>query len=171
MSYFWLGFGVSFGTVLAIAVSVVVYTLGRRWKESEQVAVLKREFNLNIKRIDKLLGELTKYRSAINADDDYIGYLDLSRFVWNTAQNMLSSGLIYRYLRDDEDIDKLLFMFSNLSFRMSEYVNNVVIQKKKERDKKKAVAQLNFYEDQLKTYRKDLEVMMGKLRRGKLEGK
>jgi len=171
MSYFWLGFGISFGTVLGIVVGAVVYMLGQRWKEGAQVAVLKRELNLNIKRIDKLLDELTKYRSAVSAHDVYFGYLDLSRFVWNTGLNMLSSGLIYRYLRDDEDIDKLLVMFSNLSYRMSEYANDVVIKKDKERNEVEALKQLNFYEDQLKGYRKDLEVMIGKLRRGKLEGK
>lgn len=47
---------------------------------------------------------------------------------------MLSSGLIYRYLRDDEDIDKLLVMFSKLSCTMSKYVNDVVIKKNKERN-------------------------------------
>ena len=171
MSYFWLGFGISFGTVLGIVVGLVVYMLGQRWKEGAQVAVLKREFNLNIKRIDNLLDELTKYRSALSAHDVYVGYLDLSRFVWNTGLNMLSSGLIYRYLREDEDIDKLLFMFSNLSYRMSQHVNDIVIKKSKERNETEALKQLNFYEDQLKVYRKDLEVMIGKLRRGKLEGK
>ena len=167
MNYFWLGFGVSFGTVLGIVAGLVVYRMGEWWKQKEKVAILKREFSLNIKKIDGLLDELNKYRSKIAAEDEYFEYLDLSRFVWGTAQNMLYSGLIYKYLKDDEDIDKLQIMFSNLSLMMSRHINDKVINRSKGRDKKEAVKQLDFFEEQLKGYKKDLNRVLEKFPRDK----
>lgn len=163
MNYFWIGFGTTFGTILGIVISFVVYQLIQWRKKRQKIAVLKRELALNFKKIEGFLQQLIRYRSRIASKDIFSEYLDLSRFLWQTAQNMFYSGLIFEYLKEDEDIKNLQVMFVQLSVGMSEFINKKVIQPSGDRDPIEAGRQLDFYEQQLNNWKTNLKKIIDKL--------
>lgn len=163
MNYFWMGVGTTFGTILGIVVSLVVYQVIQWRKKREKIVVLRRELALNLKKIEGLLQQLIRYRSKVASKDYFSEYLDLSRFLWRTAQNMLYSGLLFEYLKEDEDINNLQIMFFQLSVGMSEFVNTRVIQSSRDRDSIEAGRQLDFYEQQLNNWKTNLRKIIDKL--------
>lgn len=167
MHYFLTGVGTALGTILGIVVSLIVYQLIQWKKKREKIVVLRRELALNLKKIEGLLQQLIRYRSKIASKDSFSEYLDLSRFFWHTAQNMLYSGLFFEYLKEDEDINNLQIMSVQLSVGMSEFVNTKVIQLSKDRDPIEAGRQLDFYEQQLNNYKKNLKKIIDKLSKKK----
>lgn len=164
MNYLLQGFGVFLGVLAGTAVTLLTGWFIERRSESQKLKNLKFEFNLNIKKIDRWLEEITAYRNAVNGDalDIYAGYFDLSRIVYVTANDMFLTGLLYKYL-DHDDIGKLQVIFSEFSLYGENYLNNQIAQNKANFNKPKAVQDVNFWEKKFKDHKKTLEEIQKKL--------
>lgn len=164
MNYLLQGFGVFLGVLAGTAVTLLTQWIIQRRRESQKLKNLKFEFELNIKKIDRWLEEITAYRNAVNGDTlhMYAGYFDLSRFVSVTANDMFLTGLLYRYL-DHDDIGNLQVLFSEFSLYGENYLNNQIAQNKANFNKAKAVQDVNFWEKKFKDHKKTLEQILKKL--------
>ncbi len=173
MNYFLQGFGVFLGVVAGVAITLITQWINERRKESLKVKNLKFEFELNIKKINQWLEEITKYRNAVNGDalNNYFGYFDLSRFVSVTANDMFSSGLLYKYL-DHDDIGKVQVIYSEFSVAWETILNNQVMQYKVKATqdlaawphlKADVVVNVNFWENKFKEHKKTLQDILKKL--------
>ncbi|HUU41155.1 MAG TPA: hypothetical protein VMW42_09450, partial [Desulfatiglandales bacterium] len=155
MNYFLQGFGVFLGVIAGVAITLITQWINEKRKESQKVKNLKFEFELNIKKINKCLEEITTYRNALNGDalNNYFGYFDLSRFVSVTANDMFWSGLLYKYL-DHDTIGKLQVIYSEFSLAWEDILNKQVNQNKMKandlsawpRVKSEVVSDVNFWE-------------------------
>lgn len=171
MNYFLQGFGVFLGVVAGVAITLITQWINEKSKESQKVKNLKFEFDLNIKKIDKWLEEINKYRNAVNGDvlNNYFGYFDLSRFVSVTANNMFLSGLLYKYL-DYDAIGKLQVIYSEFSPAWEDLINKQVTQNKGKavdlstwpRFKGEVVANVDFWEKKFKEHKTTLEGILKK---------
>ncbi|MCP4365304.1 MAG: hypothetical protein GY800_08420 [Planctomycetes bacterium] len=164
MNYFLLGLSVFLGVIAGTAVTIATQMFFQWKSEKHKLSNLKFEFMLNIKKIDGFLNELTKYRNAVNGDslNMYFGYFDLSRVVSVIANDMFSSGLMYRYLTH-EDIGKVQVVFSELSLNGENYINNQITQSKAQFDKQKAVGDVDFWEKKFKDHKKTFQEILSKL--------
>lgn len=164
MNYLLQGFGVFLGVLAGTAVTLLTQWIIQRRRESQKLKNLKFEFELNIKKIDRWLKEITAYRNAVNGDTlhMYAGYFDLSRFVSVTANDMFLTGLLYRYL-DHDDIGNLQVLFSEFSLYGENYLNNQIAQNKANFNKAKAVQDVNFWEKKFEDHKKTLEQILKKL--------
>ena len=158
MSYVLQGFGVFLGVLAGAAVTLLVQWVVERRKEKQKVKNLKFELEFDIRKIDKFLDEITRYRNAVNGEtlDTYAGYFDLSRIICVTANDMFLSGLLYKYLSHD-DIGKLQVIFSEFSINGENYINNQISQNKANFDKKKAVMDVDFWEKKFKEHKQTLQ--------------
>lgn len=164
MSYFLQGFGIFLGVVAGTAVTLLSQWAIRKWNESQSVKNLKFELELNMKKIDKWLEEITEYRNAVNGEtlNTYYGYFDLSKFVYVTANVMFITGLLYKYLSYD-DIGKLQAIVTELSINTENYLNNQIVQNKANFNKPKAVQDVNFWEKKFKDHKRTLQEIVKKL--------
>ncbi len=173
MNYFLQGFGVFLGVIAAVAITILTQWVNDRIRESKKVKNLKFEFQLNIKKIDKWLEEINKYRNAVNSDtlNSYFGYFDLSRFVTVTANDMFLSGLLYKYL-DHEAIEKLQGIFSEFTFPWENILNNDITQNRNKAIqeptswpafKSQVTFKVNFWDNKFKEHKKALEDILKKL--------
>lgn len=171
MDYLLQGFGVFLGVVAGVAITLITQWINEKSKESQKVKNLKFELELNIKKINEWLEEITKYRNAVNGDalTNYFGYFDLSRFVYPTANDMFLSGLLYKYL-DYDAIGKLQVIASEFSSGWETMLNQQVMQNKaKAADlsawphlKGEVVSNINFWEKKFKDHRHTLEDILKK---------
>jgi hypothetical protein len=173
MNYFLQGFGVFLGVIAGVAIAILAQWINEKVKESQKVKNLKFEFRLNIKKIDKWLEEINKYRNAVNGDSlgSYFGYFDLSRFVTVTANDMFLKGLLYKYL-DYNDIGKLQVIYSEFTFPWENILNNQIIQNRNQAlqqptswptYKSKVVFEVNFWDTKFHEHKKTLEDILKKL--------
>lgn len=164
MNYLLQGFGVFLGVLAGTAVTLLTQWIIQRRREGQKLKNLKFEFELNIKKIDRWLKEITAYRNAVNGDTlhMYAGYFDLSRFVSVTANDMFLTGLLYRYL-DHDDIGNLQVLFSEFSLYGENYLNNQIALNKANFNKAKAVQDVNFWEKKFEDHKKTLEQILKKL--------
>lgn len=171
MNYFLQGFGVFLGVVAGVAITLITQWISEKFKESQKVKNLKFEIELNIKKINKWLEEITTYRNAVNGDalNNYFGYFDLSRFVSVTANNMFWSGLLYKYL-DHDAIGKLQVIYSEFSPAWEDILNKQVTQNKMKstdlsvwpRLKGEVVSNVNYWEKKFKEHKATLEETLRK---------
>lgn len=171
MNYFLQGFGVFLGVIAGVAITLITQWINEKRKESQKVKNLKFEVELNIKKINKWLEEITTYRNAVNGDalNNYFGYFDLSRFVSVTANDMFWSGLLYKYL-DHDTIGKLQVIYSEFSPAWEDILNKQVNQNKmKAKDlsawplvKSEVVSDVNFWEKKFKEHKATLEETLRK---------
>lgn len=84
MDYILQGFGVFLGVLAGTAVTLLTQWVIQKRNEAQLLRNLKFEFELDIKKIDSWLEEITRYRNAVNGDalHTYFGYFDLSRFAY-----------------------------------------------------------------------------------------
>jgi len=173
MNYFFQGFGVFLGVIAGVAITLLTQWITEKVKESQKVKNLKFEFELNIRKIDKWLEEIGKYRNAVNGDalQNYFGYFDLSRFVYVTADNMFLSGLLYKYL-DHDDIGKLQVIYSEFSLPWENIMNNEITNNRNKAIhepaswpayKAKVVSNVDFWEIKFQQHKKTLEEVLKKL--------
>lgn len=173
MNYFLQGFGVFLGVIAGVAVLILTQWINEKAKESQKVKNLKFEFGLNIKKINKWLEEINKYRNAVNGDSlgNYFGYFNLSRFVTVTANDMFSKGLLYKYL-DYNDIGKLQVIYSEFTLHGENFLNNQIIQNRNQALKEpmswptlksKVVLEVNFWDNKFQEHKKTLEDILKKL--------
>lgn len=173
MNYFLQGFGVFLGVIAGVAITLLTQWINEKRKESQKVINLKFEFQLNIKKIDKWLDEITKYRNAVNGDalNSYFGYFDLSRFITVTANDMFLSGLLYKYL-DHEALEKLQVIFSEFTLPWETFLNNEITQNRNKaiQDptswpafKSQVVFKVNFWDNKIREHKKTLEDIFKKL--------
>ncbi len=157
--------GVFVGVVGGTAVVLLTAWVNQRRGENQLVRNLRFEFDLNIKKIDVWLEELTSYRNAVNANNLalYAGYFDLSRIVYVTANNMFVSGALYKYL-DHGDIGDLQVITSELSLHGENYMNNQITQNRANFNQAVAAADVDFWERKLKGHRQTFERLHRKLR-------
>jgi len=173
MNYFLQGFGVFLGVIAGTAVLILTQWVFGKLRESQKVKNLKFEFELNIKKIDKWLEEINKYRNAVNGDSlgNYFGYFNLSRFVTVTANDMFSKGLLYKYL-DYNDIGKLQVIYSEFTLQGENFLNNQIVQNRNQvlqqptswpNLKNKVVFEVNFWDNKFQEHKKTLEDILKKL--------
>ena len=159
------GVGVFLGVLAGTAVTILVQKFFDHESKKQKERNLKFEFEFNIKKIDHFLEEITKYRNAVNGDNltEYFGYFDLSRVISVTANSMFLDGSLYNLL-DHEDIGKLQVFFSEFSLNGENYMNNQLIQHRNNFDKKKAVNDVNFWEEKFKSSKKTIEEVLKKIK-------
>lgn len=173
IDYIFQGFGVFLGVVAGVSINLLVQWINERRKELQKVKNLKFEFEINIRKIDGWIDELSKYRNAVNGDalDRYFGYFDLSRFIVPTANDMFFSGLLYKYL-DKDDIGRLQIIYTEFSVNGEKILNeqidffrNKAIGERVNwpRLKKEVVGHIDFYDNKFKEHKKTLEYILGKL--------
>jgi len=164
MNYFLHGFGVFLGVLAGTAVTLLTQWIAKIRSEKQRVKNLRFEFELNIKKIERWLQEITHYRNAVNGDalNMYAGYFDLARFVTVTADKMFQAGLLYKYLNYQE-IGDLQIIVSEFSLHGDQYLNNQIAQNKAYFDKQKAVSDVNFWEKKFKDHKKTMEDLLNKL--------
>jgi hypothetical protein len=168
MDFVLQGFGVFLGVLAGTAVTLLTQWILQKRSEAQTLKNLQFETELNIKKIDSWLEEITRYRNAVNGDAlaTYYGYFDLSRFIYPTANAMFLSGLLYKYL-DHDGIGKLQVITAEFSSFGENYLNNQITQNKANFIKTKAVQEVDFWEKRFKDHRKSLEEILGKLRQNK----
>lgn len=164
MNYFLQGFGVFLGVIAGTAVTLLTQWVMKKTAEKQKVRNLRFEFDLNIKKIDVWLEELTKYRNAVNGDSvqTYAGYFDLSRVVYFTANEMFQSGLLYKHLNHDE-IGKLQVIFTELSLFGENYLNQQIANNKANQNKQQAVFNIDFWEKKFKEHKTTFAELLKKL--------
>jgi hypothetical protein len=164
MSYFLQGFGVFLGVLAGTAITILTKLFFIRRTEIRNLENLKFEIEFNIKRIDKWLIEIRKYRNAVNGDSlsDYYGYFDLASFLSPTLNNMYNNGSLYKYFNHD-DIETLQEIYSEFSEGMEDNLNNQ-IEKNKEYPKEdwpihkpEIVQQIDVWEDTFIEHKKSLQ--------------
>jgi hypothetical protein len=145
VQHFVYGFGVFFGVVAGVLAGVAVSLVAQsviekrkeeqraateRRKEEQQVEYLKFEFGLNIDKIGVWVGKLNTWIEAASNEtvNTYLERLDLSKIFTVVTMDMLSKGLIYKYL-NSEDILKLDRTLASLFPEYEISVNNRIAQK------------------------------------------
>ena len=125
MQGFWQGFWVFVGVLAGTAVTVLTGIILQRRKQKQQERNLRLEFELNIRRINGWLDDLTRYRNAINGDalHTFFGYFDLSKVVYATANAMFLSGTLYKKLSLAQ-IGELQVLFATFSLAGEQVMNN-----------------------------------------------
>ena len=173
---FFQGLGQFTGVFLGVVAGTIVTILVHRWfssrAESNQLRNFIFELELNAKKLEGWLEELTKYRNAVNGDSllTYFGYFKFSSFIGVTASQLHGSGAIYKYL-SHEHIGQLQEVYNTLSINGEHYINNQIEQRKqtlaalKENDqeelwqtwlKPQVVSDINFWEEKLKSHLKSV---------------
>ncbi len=168
MDEFYNGLGIAVGVFVGVVggtgVALVTQWVSQKRSESQQVSNLRFELDLNVKKIDGWLEEITRYRNAVNAQNlnTYFGYFDLSRFLMVTSNNLLYSGLLFKHL-DYEDIGKLQVISSELSASGQSVLNNAIEQFKVNFDQAKAAENVNFWEGKFREHKQTLQRILQKL--------
>jgi hypothetical protein len=173
MNYFLQGFGVFLGVIAGVAITLLTQWINEKVRESRKVNNLEFELQLNIKKIDKWLEEIVKYRNAVNGDtlNTYFAYFDLSRFVTVTANDMFLSGLLYKYL-DYETLEKLQVVFSEFTLTWETFLNNDLTQNRNKAIqeptswptfKRKVLFNVDFWDNKFKEHKKTLGDILKKL--------
>jgi len=168
MDQFLQGFGIVFGVVAGVvagtAVTLFTQWVQNKYREDQTVKNLKFECNLNIQKIDKWLEKIGEYRNAVNGDtvESYYGYFDLGKAVSSTADAMFLSGLLYKYLENDE-IGQLQTIFTEFSLNGESIINQEIAGNKAKPDKKAAVKTIDFWERKFKKHKKTFEELEKKL--------
>lgn len=176
MALFVQGLGQFTGVFLGVIAGTIVTILVHKWftnrAESNQLGNFKFELELNAKKLEGWLEELTKYRNAVNGDSllTYFGYFKLSTFIGVTAFQLHGSGAIYKYL-SHELIGQLQEVYNELSINGENYINNQIEQRKQtlaalnERGqeglwqtwlKPQVVNDINFWEERFKSHLKSV---------------
>lgn len=156
--------GVFIGVVAGTLVTLLIQWANEKRLECQLLQRLKFELRLNIRKIDQWLAEMVSYRNAVNANgmQTYFGYFDLSRYVSVMANTMFVSGLIYKYLSDDE-IGKLQVITGEFSPGWEAMLNSQVAQNKATFLQTKAAQDVNFWERKFKEHKATLEGMLKKI--------
>lgn len=168
MDDFLNGLGIAVGVFVGVVAGTIV-TLSVQWinekrHDRQLLQNLRLELQFDIKKIDQWLAEMVAYRNAVNANSmqTYLGYFDLSRFVYVTANAMFLAGLLYKYLSDD-DIGKLQAITSEFSAYGENYLNNQIAQNRLSFVQAKAAQDVNFWERKFKEHRATLEQILKKI--------
>lgn len=168
MDEFFKGLGIAVGVFVGVigGTGVVLLTqwVNEKRTEGQRRRSLKFEFDLNIKKIDGWLDQFTKYRNAINANNPalFAGWFDLSRVVYNTANDMFARGELYKYL-DHDDIGELQETFWELSQYGENYLNNLIAQHRANFDQAEAARTIDFWEDKFKRHKQTFHRIVEKL--------
>lgn len=162
MSFFNVFWGVFSGIVAGVIINLVIIAVRERIVRGKLIKNLKFEIDFNIKKIDSFLEELNKYRNKANGDSlyNYFGYFNLSKVISTTANQMFTSGLIYKYL-NHEDIAILQNFFSDFSYGIEEYMNNQIkyntANHSKPGVKQLTISDIDFWEKKFKDNKKVLQ--------------
>ena len=169
--------GTALGAFLGIVAGTVVTICVHRFQEwranRQQVRNLCFELRLNLKKIDRWLAEITRYRNAVNGDSlhTWFGYFDFGKTINSTANAMSVSGLIYKTL-SYQHIEALQAIYWELSPAGEQYMNeqfttsrNVFNQLRQDRNiliwstvaKPEAVGIADFWERKLTDHRSTLQ--------------
>lgn len=119
-----------------IAGTLITILAAKHWERRayrQQVQNLVFELRLNLKKIDRWLSEITKYRNAVNGDSlhTWFGYFDLSKASYPTANDMFRTGLLYKAL-SHEHIEALQSTVAELSPAGEQYMNEQLANRRSE---------------------------------------
>lgn len=173
------GLGVALGIIAGAFATFLVGLYKQRRKETQQTRNLRFELELNVKKLKVWLGEIEKYRNAVNGDSmhNYFGFFDISKAVLVTANAMFQSGLLYKRL-DHCQIEKLQTFGTEFSAFGEQVLSNQVnetreslVQCREERNmdrwtatlKPAAVANVDFWERKFKEHEQALEQIIESL--------
>lgn len=125
MQYFYQGFWIFIGIVAGIGVNILTQKI-INWKNEKNILKnFKFEIDFNVKKINRFLEYLRDYRDCVNGDslNKFTKYFDLSRVIFGTTNNMLFSGLLYKYL-SDENVENILIMTSQFTLYWENQINS-----------------------------------------------
>jgi hypothetical protein len=160
--------GVFLGVIAGTLVTVLTHGHQVNSDEKNQLGNLKFELELNEKKLNAWLDELTTYRNHVNGDSllTYSGYFNFSTFIGVTAFKLHGSGTIYKYF-SHEHIGKLQEVYNGLSIDTENFINNQITQRKQKLAhldnnqsneqwqssfKPEIVSEINFWEKKLKSH-------------------
>ncbi len=164
MSGFFQGLWILLGVIIGIVIELSVKWINRRCDEKQTLKNLKFEFEVDIKKIDKWLEEISRYRNAVNlnAMHTWFGYFDLSRFIYPTANAMFLNGLLYKYLTKEE-IGKLLVICSEFSLAWEVFLNNQIKENRTNFDQPRVGQEINMWETKFRDHKQTLEDILRRL--------
>jgi len=127
VNYFMQGFWLFVGIVVGIIVNVTTQKYLSWRSEVQLVKNFKFEIKYNIKKIEIFESYVRRLRDLINGDNikNFFYYFDLTKVIFNSANHMYYSGLLYRYL-DDENVGKFLDTSSRFNQGWETLANNQV---------------------------------------------
>lgn len=116
--------GALLGVVAGTLITILAARLWERRAYRQQVCNLVFELRLNVKKVDRWLYEIAKYRNAVNGDSlhTWFGYFDLGKASYPTANEMFRTGLLYKAL-SHEHIEALQSTVAELSPMGEKYMN------------------------------------------------
>lgn len=125
--------GAFLGVIAGTLITILAARLWERRAYRQQVRNLVFELRLNIKKIDRWLSEITKYRNAVNGDSlhTWFGYFDLGKASYPTANDMFRTGLLYKAL-SHEHIEALQSTVAELSPAGEKYMNEQLANRRSE---------------------------------------
>jgi hypothetical protein len=128
------------------------------WRaRAQDLKSLKFELRFDIRKIDSWLGDLQRWRNAVNANAiaTFYGYFDLSKFIYVTANRMFLSGVLYRYLGED-DIGALQTITTEFSLAWENMLNGQINNMKQNFVQANAVTTVDFWETKFRQHRTTL---------------
>ena len=164
MDYFLQGFSIFLGVIAGTAVTILTQKFILWHEEKQKIANLKFEITFNIKKIDRWMESLTGYRNAVNGDaiTTWAEYLDLSRIVKSTLEDMIQSGLIYKKMSSDS-VSHLLLFLSSFTQSAELVYNQQIISQRQSFNKQRAIIEISLLEKLFKENKKNLETVLQSL--------
>lgn len=158
------GFGVFLGVVAGTVVTLASQWVISRSTRAQRVRNLKFELRMDVAKLNRWLQEINDYRNAVNGNAlaQYFGYFDFSRFIYVTANEMFVSGLLYKYLTEEE-IEAMQVITSELSMNGEKFLAQQIQENKTNFVQVTAVGQINFWEQKLTTHRATLQAILQRL--------
>jgi hypothetical protein len=167
--YFFEGFGIVVGIVVGVIITMATDYAKEKLNETRKIKNFKFEINFNLSKINRWLEQIIKYRNAVNGDalKHFYEYFDLGRFVNVTANDLFSTGLMYKHLSDD-DIGKLQILYNEFTPAWESLINQQINNYKMvaadpqqwHNQKTDAVSHVDFWESKFKEHKKTLESIL-----------
>jgi len=156
--------GVIAGTVAGTGVMLLAQFVSTRRQETQKVAALAFEIEFNVQKVDSWLDLLVDFRNAVSTNNPaiFVGYFDLTQLLFAAANDMLASGLLYRYLSHDH-IRRFKLLSSRVTIYYENQINQDVQKQKQAFNQTEASNRILFWETSFKEHREALQVILSHL--------
>jgi hypothetical protein len=169
---FWATvFGAALGVMAGTLIQYLVTLLLNQQTKKRQKNALMKEFVYNRSLVDELMGEVQKFRNAVNGDvlNTHFGYFGYSRAIFARANACTINGMLYELFSAD-DIRHAQRIVSLLSAGNENWVNgeikrrrDVLINTPAKFNKAEAVQFVNFVDNQIRELADWMDGLMKKV--------
>lgn len=167
MAYFAQGFWIFIGIVVGIIVNIITQKFLLWRSEIQLIKNFKFELNYNIKKIEIFEKYIRRLRDLVNGDNlyNFVDYFDLTKIIFNSANQLYYSGLLYKYL-DNESVGRFLDTSSRFNQGWETLINSQVNDHKikfitnNNYSKKEAVNLIDFWEKFFSDHKKVLQDLL-----------